>query len=93
MDKEKLNKLLSDLNLTGKGKESGDKYVITVKDSNELSKLYTLLDKYEDADLDPEGMIMSDKSLVMVYLTDDFDITLKGDLDKDVYNMIIEDAK
>lgn len=93
MDKEKLNKLLSDLNLTGKGKESGDKYVITVNSSNELSKFYTLLDKYEDADLDPEGMVMSDKSIYMVYLTDDFDITLKGDLENDKYSMIIEDAR
>ena len=93
MDKEKLNKLLSDLKLTGKGKESGDKYVITVDSSNELSRFYTLLDKYEDADLDPEGMVMSDKSIYMVYLTDDFDITLKGDLENDKYSMIIEDAR
>ena len=93
MDKEKLNKLLSDLNLVGKGKEVGNKYVITMDRSDDFSRYYTMLDKYEGADLDPEGQVMSDNSIVMKFLTDDFDITLKGDLEQDVYNMVIEDAR
>lgn len=93
MNTDKLNALLKDLGLLNKGKEVNGKYVITAKDSNEFSRLYTLLDKYDGADLDPEGMVMSDKSLVMVYLTDDFDITLKGDLANDNYNMIITEAE
>lgn len=93
MNTEKLDLLLKDLNLTDRGKEVNGKYVITAKDSDEFSRLYTLLDKYDGADLDPEGMVMSDKSLVMVYLTDDFDITLKGDLANDNYNMIITEAE
>ena len=93
MDKAKLNKLLSDLNLTGKGKETCGKYVITINSSDDLSKFYTLLDKYDGADLDPEGQVMSDNSIVMKFLTDDFDITLKGDLEQDIYNMVIEDAR
>lgn len=93
MNNEKLDKLLSDLHLTGKGKQSGDKYVIPISNSDEMSKFYTMLDKYDGADLDPEGQVMSDNSIVMVFLTDDFDITLKGDLEKDVYSMTIEDAR
>lgn len=93
MDKEKLNKLLSDLNLVDKGKEVGNKYVITMDRSDDFSRYYTMLDKYENADLDPEGQVMSDNSIVMKFLTDDFDITLKGDLEQDVYNMVIEDAR
>ena len=87
-----LEQLLKDLHITKQGKMNGDKYIINLDNSDEFSRMYTVLDKYEDADLDPEEMIMSSSSSLMVYLTDDFDITLKADFDKDTYQMIIEEA-
>ena len=87
-----LEQLLKDLNITKPGKLNGDKYIIQLENSDEFSKMYTVLDKYEGADLDPEGMVMSSSSSIMIYLTDDFDITLKADFDKDTYQMIIEEA-
>ena len=72
---------LSQLNISKDGTWSGDKYVITLDDSNEFSRIYTALDKYDGADLDIESMVMSDSSSIIVYLTDDLDITLKADFD------------
>lgn len=87
-----LEQLLKDLNITKQGKMNGDKYIIQLDNSDEFSRMYTVLDKYEGADLDPEEMVMSSSSSIMIYLTDDFDITLKADFDKDTYQMIIEEA-
>jgi len=87
-----LEQLLKDLHITKQGKMNGDKYIIQLDNSDEFSRMYTVLDKYEGADLDPEGMVMSSSSSIMVYLTDDFDITLKADFDRDTYQMIIEEA-
>lgn len=90
---DKLQKLLNDLHISKEGKMNGNKYIITLDNSDDFSRMYTILDKYPEASLDPEGMIMSDSSSVMVYLTDDFDITLKADFDRDAYYVIIEEAQ
>ena len=89
---DKLKELLDSLYITKPGKMNGDKYIITLSNSDEYSKMYTLLDK-SDASLDPEGMIMSSSDSMMTYLTDDFDITLKADFDNDRYYLIIEEAQ
>ena len=95
-DREKLENIikytLDKLNFNKQGVWSGDKYVINLEDSNEFSRLYTALDKCEDADLDIESMVMSDSSSIIVYLTDDLDITLKANFDEDKYYLILEGA-
>lgn len=90
---DKLQALLKSLNITKEGKMSNNKYLITLDNSDEYSRMYTNLDKNGDTYLDPEGMIMSSSTSLMTYLTDDFDITLKADFDNDNYYLIIEEAK
>lgn len=90
---DKLQALLKSLNITKEGKMSNNKYLITLDNSDEYSRMYTNLDKNGDTYLDPEGMIMSSSTSLMTYLTDDFDITLKADFDNDKYYLIIEEAK
>ena len=90
---DKLQALLKSLNITKEGKMSNNKYLITLDNSDEYSRMYTNLDKNADTYLDPEGMIMSSSTSLMTYLTDDFDITLKADFDNDKYYLIIEEAK
>ena len=93
MNEDKLKQLLDSLQINREGKLSGDKYIIQLNNSDDYSKMYTKLDKCEEATLDPEGMIMSNSESLMTYLTDDFDITLKADFDKDNYFLIIEEAQ
>ncbi len=88
-----IEEFVKDIGFPENGKMVDGKYIINFDNSNDYSKAYTKLDKYEGADLDPEDMVLSDTSSVMVYLTDDFDITLKADFVKDVYTLIIEEAK
>lgn len=78
------------IGITGEGTTSGNIYTVNLKDSNEYSRVYTLLDKAPDADLDNDESVLSESSTLLVYLTDDFDIKLKADLDKNIYTVSFE---
>lgn len=67
-------------------------YVIDLPNSNEFSKIYTLLDKNEDIDLDIEGSHFIGELIEMLYLAEDFDILLKGDLKNNAYSVEIKEA-
>lgn len=82
-----------ELGITGEGYESTNgSYVIELKNSNEFSKVYTLLDKNEDAELDVETMHMGEDFVEMTYLTEVFDVTLHADLKENKYFVEIEEA-
>lgn len=67
-------------------------YVIDLDNSNEFSKVYTLLDKADDVDLDIEDMVMNEEEVFMTYLADEFDIRLIANLKDKTYRVEIEEA-
>ncbi len=67
-------------------------YVIPLKDSNAFSRVYTLLDKAEGIDLDSDESTLSESATVLVYLSDDFDIELRADLDNNSYTVSFKSA-
>ena len=82
------------LHLDKEGVETDDgAYVVTLSGSNEFSKLYSLLDKKADADLDQQAVMMTEDVTILVYLTDDFDITLKADMKNKRYTLTVERAE
>lgn len=82
-----------ELGITKEGYESTTgSYIIELDNSNEFSKVYTLLDKNEDADLDVETMSMSADLVEMTYLTEDFDVTLQANLKENKYRVEVKEA-
>ncbi len=82
-----------DLGITKEGYETTNgSYVIELDNSNEFSKIYTLLDKNEDADLDVETIHMNEELVEMTYLTDGFDVTLRANLKENKYMVEIKEA-
>lgn len=81
------------LGISGDGDYVDNKYVINLANSNEYSKVYTILDKSELVDLDVDRINLDVSSTLLVYLADEFDIELKSDFDNDVYTVSFEDAK
>lgn len=78
------------LGIDGEGTSQGNTYTISLSNSNEYSKVYTILDKAKGIDLDDEESVLSESSTLLVYLADDFDIKLKADLDKNIYTVSFE---
>ena len=83
-----------ELGIKKEGYETTDgTYVIELDNSNEFSKVYTLLDKNEDAILDVESMLMTSDEVEMTYLTTEFDVTLIGNLKENTYRVEIREAE
>ena len=89
----KADEFARQLGITKEGKYLDDTYVITLKDSNEYARMYTILDKAENVDLDTENMNLSMQSTIMNYLADEFDIELSANLNEDVYTISFTPAK
>ena len=80
-----MENFLKELGINKEFTKQGDKLVISLEDSNEFSKMYTLLDKSPLVDLDVENIELTSELNTLVYLGDEFDITLKADFKDDVY--------
>lgn len=88
-----IEKLLQTLGLDNEYEHQGDKVVVHLKDSDQWMKLYNKLSKSDFADLDVDtGVQLDMDKWSAVFLTDDYDLTLLGDVDKDEYNLIIKSA-
>jgi len=81
------------LGITKEGNYVDGVYVITLDNSNEYSRIYTLLDKSNLCDLDGEEISLDVQNSLIVYLADDFDIKLKANFDNDVYSVSFEEVK
>jgi hypothetical protein len=73
----------------GSGTVEGDVYTLTIDNSDDYSKVYTLLDTSDILHLDTDTVKLSAQSSEMTYLSDDFDVTLKADFDKNQYSATI----
>lgn len=93
MNLEKIKEFLSQLGITQEGVEQENKYIIDLGDSNAYSRVYTILDKSELVDLDIENISMDVEQSTMVYLSDDFDLTLNANFDENRYTLTIEEAE
>lgn len=85
-----MDKFAKDLGITSDGVLEGDRYVIELLDSNEYSKVYSLLDKSDKVDLDGDLTLVSEKMSELTFLSDDYDVKLIANFMDDVYKVIIE---
>lgn len=93
-----MEELLKDLKITKKGTQGDNgSYVIDIDTYDEYGKFYSLLEKaQEDGKLEQ----LADKSIITVHTTDvsyvtdneegdTFELSLLGDLDQDIYKLVI----
>lgn len=75
------------------GYQDGAKYIIELVDSNEFSRVYTLLDKSELLDIQEDATLLTDKVGELLYLSDDYDVKLVGNFISDIYRVVITEGK
>lgn len=75
------------------GYQDGAKYIIELVDSNEFSRVYTLLDKSELLDIQEDATLLTDKVGELIYLSDDYDVKLVGNFISDIYRVVITEGK
>ena len=85
-------KFAEELGITKEGSYVDGVYTIVLDNSNEYSKVYTLLDKSDKVDLDGDEVNLGVDSSIMVYLADDFDISLIANFEEDSYVVKFEEV-
>lgn len=90
MNEEQVRAFLNSIGITEEGKLIDSEYVIQLEDSDEWAKVYSLLEQAENVDIDPDEPIMaSERSGIIVYLSDDYDITLDARYDSNTYTLTV----
>ena len=85
--------LLNKLEIKGDRNVEADTITVSTDNSNLYSKWYTILDKSDLVYLVTEETIMDIDETKLLYLTEDdaYKVTLTGDLDNNVYKLIVEE--
>lgn len=80
---------LKSIGITNSGSyDSNRNYVIELNDSNDIGRMYSKLDASDDVDEDNSRSKISYTNSQIVFVNDDFDITLISDFDSDDYRLI-----
>lgn len=71
------------------GEMEENKYVVPLLDSDEYSKVYTILDKSDLVELDTSCTLVTDKVSELQYFNDDFVVKLDANFVDDLYRVVI----
>ena len=86
-----MEEFLRSLGITGDLQKSNASYVMDISNSNEYGRIYSLLDKNEEVEEDPESsQVTMDYSSVQ-FFNDDFTIQLIADFEHDEYRLTIKE--
>jgi len=88
-----MEELLRKLSISQSGKYVGDTYSIPIETFDELSLLYNQLEQSDILTKDSDESYFNMDEAHVVYYTDDYQLNLNGDLNSDVYTLIIEDKE
>lgn len=66
-------------------------YVIDLADSNEMSRYLTILDKSDEVDEMTDRSTLTLLGVNAVYANDEYEITLIGDYQADVYKIVVDE--
>ncbi len=75
------------------GELVNDRYIIPLTNSDEYSKIYTLLDKSDLVELDTSSILVTDKVSELQYLGDNFIVKLDANFTDDFYRVVIMEVK
>lgn len=83
-----MEEFINSLNLPFTGKYGAGEYIITLNNSNDFSDLYNIISTNNEFHLD-ETSITTDNNAMFLFFTDDYEIRITADFQKDIYRAII----
>lgn len=92
MEKEEVKEFLSSIGIAKEGEVENNTYTVELVDSNEFSRMYSLLDKAENISFDYDVSATTEHTSYLLYLSDKYDISLIADFDTDTYVLTVEDG-
>ena len=83
--------VLEKLNIPNQGNLTGKTYVMNLDDSDDYGKYYSLIDKNSAVEYQEENSSLNLMGATLIYILDNFLITLYADYDEDEYKLVIKD--
>ena len=87
-----MEQFVKQLGIPRKGYYDDNKYVVELTDSNDFSRIYSLLEESDIIELD-ENILMTEFLTNIIYVGEKFRLQLVGNYEKDIYKIIVEDLK
>ena len=86
-----MEEFLNSLGIEGQLQKSKSSYVLDILDSNDYGKIYSILDKSDEVEEDPESsQVTLDYSSIQFY-NDEYNIQLIADFENDEYRLTIKE--
>lgn len=82
-----------ELGIKENGNFKDNVYIVNLDNSDEYSKIYTLLSNSELLELNPEAINLGVSEAIISYDSEDYTVKLLANFDEDVYTVSIEDSK
>ena len=86
-----MEELLKQLSIEDVGEIEGGVYTIDINSYDEFSAIYNKLEQSEVITKDSDESSFNMDEAHVVYLSDEYEINLNGDLNNDVYKLTIEE--
>ena len=87
----KVEKYLKDLGVTKEGRVSGDEYIITLQDSDDFARTYSILETSNDLNIDDSLSLLSNTASKIFYASSDYTITLNANFNSDTYTLVAKE--
>lgn len=85
-----MESVLRELNIYLDGDYAKDgSFVVDIYDSDDFGRIYSLLDNNKDVEELSESSLLNQRSANVLYLYDDYQITLVADFDEDLYKLVV----
>lgn len=83
--------LLDTLDIVGKRTLDNTNLVVETNDSNLYSNWYTILDKSDLVELSPTETKLDINDVSLTFFNDTYSLVLQGDLENNVYKLVVEE--
>jgi hypothetical protein len=81
------------LGINLEGRMDGEKYIVELSDSDEYSRMYTLLDSSDLVEIEEDATLLTDKVGELLFTDDMFNIKLVGNFDSDIYRLVVTERE
>lgn len=82
---------LQSIGINKDGEYSEDAYVISLTNSNEYGRMFTILEKSDDLDIMEDNQVITEQGSSLMYESESqpFIINLLADFDQDIYQLVV----
>ena len=88
-----VEKFVKDLGITEEGKKQNDKYIITLDNSDDFARTYSILETSQDLNINDSISLLSSTASKIIYTSADYELSLNANFMSDTYTLVVRELK